>query len=375
MVAEATTPEVLFEPLVASARDPAGVGAAAAVALRIEANGRVVIAASAGLPPGAEGWSEELESVGPELGARLASACAPGLGTVHTEALVAGGDIYGALVAFAAPASDFTSDQLAFAQAVAALVAVGMEKAARYAALARSYAELRASREVLAKTETLRALGEMAAGVSHDIKNILNPLALHCELLRRRIPSRPEAALEVVATMEDAIRSGVEVVERLRAFSRQKPEPAAEAVELNRVIETVVELCRPRLESVPGLALRTEPGRPPVVRARHAELVSAVVNLVFNAIDALSARGTGRIVLRTGGDAQRGWLEVDDDGPGMPPEIERRVFEPFFTTKEQGTGLGLAMVYAFVKRHGGDVELHTKPGAGTRFRLCLPTPT
>ena len=95
-----------------------------------------------------------------------------------------------------------------------------------------------------------------------------------------------------------------------------------------------------------------------------------MVNLVFNAIDALSAGG--QIVLRTGAEAGGGWIEVSDTGPGMPEEVEKRVFEPFFTTKAQGTGLGLAMVYAFAKRHAGSITVETKLGAGTKFRLWFP---
>jgi signal transduction histidine kinase len=90
-----------------------------------------------------------------------------------------------------------------------------------------------------------------------------------------------------------------------------------------------------------------------------------------NAIDAMTTAGT--ITFRTGGDENTRFVEVADDGPGMPPEIERRVFEPFFSTKgDQGTGLGLAMVYACMKRHAGKVSLTTAPGQGTTFRLSFP---
>jgi two-component system NtrC family sensor kinase len=94
------------------------------------------------------------------------------------------------------------------------------------------------------------------------------------------------------------------------------------------------------------------------------------VNLVFNSIDALATGGV--IVLRTGAQDGGGWIEVADNGPGMTAEVQKRVFEPFFTTKAQGTGLGLAMVYAFVKRHDGRVTLDTKEGTGTSFRLWFP---
>jgi len=109
------------------------------------------------------------------------------------------------------------------------------------------------------------------------------------------------------------------------------------------------------------------------VMAVSSEILTALVNLIVNAIDAMNESGS-TITLRSGEERAGSWIEVCDDGPGMPPEIANRVFEPFFTTKgaEEGTGLGLAMVYATVQRHGGSVTLDTAPGAGTRFRISLP---
>jgi two-component system, NtrC family, sensor kinase len=113
-------------------------------------------------------------------------------------------------------------------------------------------------------------------------------------------------------------------------------------------------------------------GGPPPVFALSGEVLSALVNVIVNAIDALSAKG-GTITLRSGEEGGGSWVEVEDDGPGMPPEVEKRVFEPFFTTKgAEGTGLGLAMVYATMQRHGGNISIQTREGQGTRFRLWLP---
>jgi two-component system sensor histidine kinase HydH len=332
----------------------------------------VKVAICRGLPARLESWSQELESLDHELGEKMRSDWGEGGRAVATFPLVSGRDIYGALVVFSAEGADIDAGQRELADALSDLVAVALDKTARYTALAASYAELRASREVLARTEKLRALGEMAAGISHDLKNILNPLGLQLELLRRRIVKSPEAALEVVGNMEDAIRSGVDVVERLRAFSRQAPEAEAERVDLDATLGTVTELCRPRLSHAGRVQLQAEPGGAPQVMARRSELVAAVVNLVFNAIDALGEAGEGTIVLRTGVADGGAFIEVTDTGPGMPDDVQKRVFEPFFTTKAQGTGLGLAMVYAFVQRHGGHVDLETKVGQGTRFRLWFP---
>jgi two-component system, NtrC family, sensor histidine kinase HydH len=373
LTAEAAGADALLPLLAEACVDPAGVGASAAVVLRVEPDGRVAVATARGVPPAVQAFSQELETIDGELGLQLRTAWGETTRAVTTYPLVSGRDIYGALVIFSAEGGTIDRDQGELAEGLADLVAVALDKAARYASLAKSYADLRASREALAKSEKLRALGEMAAGISHDLKNILNPLGLQLDLLRRRIAKDPAAALVVVSNMEEALRSGVDVVERLRAFSRQAPEAEAEPVDLNGAVTTALELCRPRITPGASLELRSEPGEPPAVLARRSELITAVVNLVFNAIDALG--GSGQIVLRTGAEAGGGWIEVSDTGPGMPEEVEKRVFEPFFTTKAQGTGLGLAMVYAFVQRHHGKVSLWTKPGEGTRFRLWFPAST
>ena len=235
--------------------------------------------------------------------------------------------------------------------------------------------QLRVSQEALARAEKLRALGQMAAGISHDLKNILNPLSLQIQFLRRAV-SRGEAddAHQTINDMDGVVRRGVETIERLRRFSR-KPDAAhgAELVDLNLLSHEAVEIARPRMSSRSGplCAIREELGAPPLIRAGAEELLSSIVNLVVNAIDAMPDGGT--ITLRTGERDGGAWVVVADSGPGMPEEVAARVFEPFFTTKgQEGTGLGLAMVQASVQRHGGTLKLTTSPGQGARFELWFP---
>jgi signal transduction histidine kinase len=346
------------------------VGARSAAVLTVSEGDRLRVDASAGLPAGLEAWETEPDLIGPELGAALLAVAGKGFAGAYTIPLVASADLYGVLVLLTGADQPLGDDNLALASGLADLAATALGKAAQYAALAQSFAQLRASKEALARAEKLRALGQMAAGVSHDLKNILNPLHLQLQLLHRRLPPGAQAAEEIVERMEEVVKYGVDVVERLREFSRQDPEAIAEPVRLERVLETAMELCGPRLPVGTHIELRREPGETPPVLARRSELVTAVVNLVFNAIEAMPAGGS--IVVRTGAESSGGWIEVADDGPGMPPEIERRIFEPFFTTKDQGTGLGLAMVYAFVHRHSGELTVDTAPGRGTRLRLWFP---
>ena len=119
------------------------------------------------------------------------------------------------------------------------------------------------------------------------------------------------------------------------------------------------------------MRLVLELGAPPKVMGRTADVVNAVVNLVVNAIDALASGGT--VTLRTGVEGGASSVSIADDGPGMSADVAEKVFEPFFTTKgDEGTGLGLAMVFACMNRHGGSVQLATEPGAGARFTLRFP---
>jgi two-component system, cell cycle sensor histidine kinase and response regulator CckA len=228
--------------------------------------------------------------------------------------------------------------------------------------------------QALQQNHKLRALGQMAASVAHDLNNILGPIGLHVQMLRRAVKG-DEDLDEMLALIEAAVRTGADTVKRLRNFSRQERELPAEPTDPQQMTELALQICRPRVSvSVhEAIVLRQELSATPRVLVRPSELVSAIVNLIMNAIEALSGTGsgTGTITVRTGSD-DNVWIEVADDGPGMPPEVERRVLEPFFTTKPQGTGLGLAMVYALVKRHGGRLEIDTGPGRGTTVRLSLP---
>ena len=221
---------------------------------------------------------------------------------------------------------------------------------------------------MLRQTEKLRALGQMAAGVAHDLRNILNPIALHLRLLRNRVGAREPQTDEIFGRIEEALRTGSDTVDRLRSFGRQERDHDAAPADLTRLCDLAAEICLPRAGSV---RLRRDYQPAPTAIVRGSELVNAVVNLIVNAIEASPPDGT--ITLRSGTDGGGGFVEVADEGPGIAPEIEQRLFEPFVTTKEHGTGLGLAMVYASVKRHGGQVNVQTASGKGTTIRLWFPS--
>ena len=342
--------------------------------VEISAQGARVVVAR-GLPAEAHELDLVLDpdAMGEELVRAISEACGSAFVHAVTRPLVASGDLHGAVVMLFATRAP-TDAAMQLADGLVDLAAIELEAAAQIEKLEKSHAELRASLDVLTRTEKLRALGQMAAGVSHDLKNILNPLSLHLQVADRAILRGDSAeARESIAVMKQVVVRGVETVERLRSYSRQTKETETELVDLDRLVREATGIAKPRMAAT-GRMLRIveELASPPRVMAVPGELVSALVNLVVNAIDA--AGPTGKVITLRSGEADGGsFVEVEDDGPGMSAEVEKRVFEPFFTTKgTEGTGLGLAMVYATVLRYGGSITLDSALGRGTRFRLWFP---
>ncbi|MCB9578321.1 MAG: PAS domain-containing protein [Polyangiaceae bacterium] len=223
----------------------------------------------------------------------------------------------------------------------------------------------------LRQSHKLRALGEMAVGVAHDLKNLLNPLGLQVELLRRKTKSDARAG-EILDQMSGVLKRGTQTIDRLREFARQAPESGVVPVDLNAVTREAVDLCYAKtLKHDKRVRISSQLDGAVMVRANGSELLAAIVNLVFNALDAMPEGGT--VTLRTGLTEAGGWVAVEDTGVGMTPEVKLRAFEPFFTTKgEQGTGMGLAMVFAFAARCDGRADLRSSPGEGTTVTLSFP---
>ncbi len=368
----AETGEVL--PLLANALVEHGPAAGVAV-VAIDSAGTARISAERALPDAVKDLAVDRDAIGDELGRQILGACAKRFDAQQTRPLVAAGGLFGAVVMLFDEEHRETEDGMRLAEGLVDLAAIALGNAAQVAELEHSYERLRESQNMLARSEKLRALGQMAAGVSHDLKNILNPLSLHLQFIERALGRQKiEEAKESCTEMRQVLTRGVQTIERLRDYSRQSKESKTELVDLDRLAREAAEIARPRVAAVGGrgVRIRHELASPPQIMAISGDVVSALVNLVVNAMDALGGKG-GTIVLRTGREGGGSWVAVEDDGPGMPADVERRVFEPFFTTKgTEGTGLGLAMVYACMQRHGGTVKLETKPAQGTRFTLWFP---
>lgn len=238
--------------------------------------------------------------------------------------------------------------------------------------------ELLALREDRERERRLAAVGQLAAGVMHDVNNVLNPILAAAYLIESYAPDA-EAVKEYARRIAHAAEMGVSSLTRLRQFIRQEPhdEASEELFDLAQAVDEVLALAAPLWDGRDAHALVTverQLASGAVIRGLAAEFRAAVLNLVHNALDAMPAGGTLTVasLVRDGSAV----VEVRDTGIGMPPDVKERAFEPFFSTKgSRGTGLGLAEVYGIVRRHRGVAEIESVPGVGTVVRMRFPLAT
>lgn len=309
--------------------------------------------------------------------------------------------VFGVLVAARRQPQSFNSAECEFLRQLSEHVALAAHQAQLYEALQRAYDDLRQTQETVVQQERLRALGQMASGVAHDINNAISPIALYTESLLERETGLSERARSYLTTIQTAIHDVAGTVSRMREFYRpQEVQAVITRVDLNRAIRGVLELTQARWRDLPQergavIELHTELTNPaPAVMGAENEIRDALTNLIFNAADAMPDGGTLTLRAKSGlrqpqraaagADSQVSggvaepaaevvYLEVSDTGSGMDEETRRRCLEPFFTTKgERGTGMGLAMVYGMAQRHGADLEIDSAPGKGTTVRLVFP---
>jgi signal transduction histidine kinase/AmiR/NasT family two-component response regulator len=256
------------------------------------------------------------------------------------------------------------------------------------AGLQQAYDELRRTQQVVVQQERLRALGQMASGIAHDINNALSPITAYSELLLNKGNISVETTREYLQAIN---KSGVDIahiVARMRDFYRRREdsEPLTK-VNINEIVKEVIGLTRPRWRDVcqrEGVSINVKSefeSDMPRIMGDPSELREALINLIFNSLDAMPYGGTIQLITRSvsqlgkkdGGERSL-QIEVRDDGVGMDEKTRRRCLEPFFSTKIQrgGSGLGLAMVYGMMQRHEGTIDIESAPGKGTSVRLTFP---
>lgn len=239
--------------------------------------------------------------------------------------------------------------------------------------------DLKAAQKQVIQQERTRALAEMASGIAHDMNNSLTLVLGYGEMLLRDLdafPSRSQAKIFLEHLIR-AARDNATIVSRLREFYRPRSKDEnVQAVDLNRLLEEVVSFTAPKWQSqaeAGGASVDMEfDARPiPVVAGVPAELREVFTNLIFNAVEAMPAGGRIRLSTEVGAGLVR--VLVSDNGTGMTEETRSRCLEPFYTTKgDKGTGLGLAVSFGIVQRHGGKISVESGLNQGTTFRLDFP---
>ena len=234
----------------------------------------------------------------------------------------------------------------------------------------RDMTEERRVAEQLRQSEKLVALGELVAGVAHEVNNPLTGISAFAQLLQedRLTPDQLEAAQMIKREADRA----VSVIRDLLTFAR-KTGPRSVPIDMNELIEQTMRLRTYGLRTA-GIELRQELSPSlPRVRGDDRQLQQVLLNLVVNAEHSVANCPKRIITLRTSAGAGRVIVEVSDTGQGMSVEVQKRIFEPFFTTKPEGagTGLGLSVSFGIVQTHGGMLTVHSAPGAGATFRLTL----
>jgi two-component system NtrC family sensor kinase len=224
----------------------------------------------------------------------------------------------------------------------------------------------------LIQLEKLRSLGEMAAGVAHEINNPLGGILIYASLLMERLAPDDAQREDLGRIVQEATRCQ-EIVKSLLQFARQS-DPKKELLDINRAITDGLHFLENQatfhnIEIIKEL----DPSLPPLL-GNAGQLKQVFLNIIINAADAMHARGVLTIKTFLSEDGNRVVIEFTDTGEGIPEDILPRIFDPFFTTKAvgEGTGLGLSMSYGIVKEHKGHIEVDTVPGSGTTFRVLLP---
>jgi two-component system NtrC family sensor kinase len=289
----------------------------------------------------------------------------------HSQAagIVVGGAVRGAVEVF------YTRDKLEFAAG-----AFLKEERSLIDTIAREVALIVERREAeeyklklqdqLRHADRLATIGQLAAGVAHELNEPLGSILGFAQLARKD-PQLPEGPAQDLDRIVKASLHAREVIHKLLIFARQMP-PAKARVNLNRIVEESLYFLESRCAKAGIEVVRVLAPRLPEISADASQLQQVLINLAVNAIQAMP--DGGKLTIRTLAARNSVSLVVEDTGAGMSGEVQKKLFSPFFTTKDvnEGTGLGLAVVHGIVTSHGGSIRVTSAPGQGARFEIQLP---
>jgi two-component system, NtrC family, sensor kinase len=284
--------------------------------------------------------------------------------------LIARGEAIGAIYLDTSSRSHvFTEQDVRLVAGIAGAIAVAIENAKLYTDLRQAYDALQAAQERLVRSQSVATVGMLAATIAHDMANIVTPIHTFVQIMLSGAPLSAEA--------QEALRSETErmvaLVQRILSFARPSEDAALGQVDANEVVVNTLSMVRTELLRRNIHLERALAEGLPLVTGDGPQLERALLNIVLNAADALDECEEKRITVCTRLEEGEVVVSVRDTGPGIPQEIQERMFEPFFTTKSTGTGLGLFSCRRIIEdEHGGNLELDSRPGAGTTISFWLP---
>jgi signal transduction histidine kinase len=230
-------------------------------------------------------------------------------------------------------------------------------------------ADLRKTEAQLIRSEKLAALGQLAAGFAHEIRNPLTSINILIHSMREKPPSG-DSYKEDFKVIEEEIHRINEIVDQFLRFAKPAP-PLLEKTEVSSIFEETLQLLRPQIEK--QLIVVEKEFQPlPIILIDREQMKQAILNLLLNAIQAMP--GAGHLTLKGQNSEDGQWihLSIQDSGVGIPGEDMNKLFDPFFSTKEGGIGLGLSIAHRIIDQHHGKIEVESTPGEGTLFTVWLP---
>lgn len=233
---------------------------------------------------------------------------------------------------------------------------------------------LREANAQVLQSEKMAAIGQLSAGLAHEVKNPLAGILGYAQLTRRSLKD-PEVITRNLDVIERETRRCTDIISNLMRFARQEPGERI-ATDINVAVSRAIALVDHQLGLHKVRIERVLQDGLPLISCNANQLQQVVMNLLINAQQVMEPAG-GTVHVRTRMNEAALIIEVDDTGPGVPLEMRARIFDPFFTTKQagQGTGLGLSVSYGLIRDHGGDIRVSDAPGGGARFTISLPTHT
>jgi len=294
--------------------------------------------------------------------------------------LISKGNILGVIVATSHVGHRFTAREGKFLSAVGKEVGLAVENVLLYEQTHQALRELKSTQKQLIHTEKLASLGKMSAIFAHEINNPIAAILTYAKLMDKilkkpdlKIDERLPDILRYLETMQHETARCGEIVKNLLTFARESS-PKIEGNSLEKILKRTIPLISHELE-LKNITLKLDiPNNLPLIKCDFKQIQQALLNIMINASEAMQQGGTLTVTARRAYAANMVKIDITDTGHGIPQEQLRNIFEPFFTTKGEGkgVGLGLAVVYGIITRHGGQIQVKSREGEGTTFTIQLP---